>query len=317
MIYGIPLLRNRVAPRCTIADSILLVKITMNRTVFKRILKIEEKSWNDLLKIFNDNNIDTLVCGGINHDGRKLTADCGISVVDNVACSGKEVIEAISTGKLKTGFGLSISPVYNSEIISEDNANENKVFSQDSDCLACENHLCMEGETCGLSLQIRDKLESKETKLILNSALDVSLENERTLCRLSELIYFALEMNYKKIGIAYCTDLSEPAGIVAHVLRRFFDVLSVCCKIGGEQLSDTILNEKNKTACNPYGQANILNMAKTDFNVAIGLCIGTDCIFNEYSNVPVTTLFVKDKSLANNPIGAVYSDYYLKEVQNT
>jgi len=28
----------------------------------------------------------------------------------------------------------------------------------------------------------------------------------------------------------------------------------------------------------------------------------------------VTTLFVKDKSLVNNPIGAIYSDYYLNEV---
>jgi uncharacterized metal-binding protein len=41
--------------------------------------------------------------------------------------------------------------------------------------------------------------------------------------------------------------------------------------------------------------------------------MGADCIFSRFSDAPVTTLFVKDRSLANNPIGAVYSDYYLKE----
>ena len=77
-----------------------------------------------------------------------------------------------------------------------------------------------------------------------------------------------------------------------------------------------MLTDNIKVACNPIGQADILNKAEVDFNVLIGLCIGTDCIFTQLSNAPVSTLFVKDKSLANNPIGAVYSDYYLKEVTN-
>jgi uncharacterized metal-binding protein len=51
----------------------------------------------------------------------------------------------------------------------------------------------------------------------------------------------------------------------------------------------------------------------TDLNVLVGACMGADCIFSRFSDAPVTTLFVKDRSLANNPIGAVYSDYYLKE----
>jgi uncharacterized metal-binding protein len=41
--------------------------------------------------------------------------------------------------------------------------------------------------------------------------------------------------------------------------------------------------------------------------------MGVDCVFAQTSRVPVTTLFVKDRSLANNPIGALYSDHYLKE----
>jgi len=46
----------------------------------------------------------------------------------------------------------------------------------------------------------------------------------------------------------------------------------------------------------------------------VGLCMGVDSLFAKASAAPVTTLFVKDRSLANNPIGALYSEYYRKEV---
>ncbi len=65
--------------------------------------------------------------------------------------------------------------------------------------------------------------------------------------------------------------------------------------------------------CNPFGQAEVLNGQNTDLNVMIGMCMGADCIFARASKAPVTTLFVKDRSLAHNPIGALYSDYYLSE----
>jgi len=316
MIYGIPLFKNRVAPRCTIADSILLIKVTMNRIVNKKVIKIDEKSWNDLLKILIDIKVDTLVCGGINSEDRKLSFEHGISIIDNVACSESEVIDAIGTGILKTGFGFSMHPDPAIKLSLGNSRDKNKDFLQNIDCLICKDHQCTEGKTCNLSSQLSSELESKEYKKMLNSALDISLEDERILCRISELVYFAIEMNYKKIGIAYCNDLSEPTNIVVYAFRRFFDVFPVCCKIGGKQLSESMFTNNIKIACNPIGQADILNKAEVDFNVLIGLCIGTDCIFTQLSNAPVTTLFVKDKSLANNPIGAVYSDYYLKEVTN-
>ena len=317
MIYGIPLFKNRVAPRCTIADTILLIKVTSNRIAKKKYLKIDEKSWNDLFKIFKDNKVDTLVCGGINYGSRKLLMEYGISVIDNVSCSDKEIIDAIKTRRLKTGFGFSGNSDSGLKSTGKNSTKKTIELLQDIDCLACEDHQCTEGKTCNLSLRLNNKSESEEIREILNSALDISLEDERILCRLSELVYFAIEMNYKKIGIAYCVDLAEPAGIVSQVLRRFFYVFPVCCKIGGKQLPDAMITGNNKIECNPVGQADILNMAGVDFNINIGLCIGTDCIFSKLSNAPVSTLFVKDKSLANNPIGAVYLDYYLKEAANT
>jgi uncharacterized metal-binding protein len=315
MIYGIPLFKNRVAPRCTIADSILLIKVTMNRLVYTKIMKIGEKAWSELLKIFNDNKIDILVCGGINIENRKLLIESGISIIDNVACSDIEVIEAIKTGILRNGFGFSTHSDPGLKLSASHYTEKNVGFLLD--CLTCKELQCTEGRPCNLSLHLNSGPENKEIAEMLNSALDISLEDERILCRLSELVYFAVEMNYKKIGIAYCIDLAEPANIVSQALRRFFDVFPVCCKIGGNKLLDTTLTNNIKVACNPAGQADILNKAEVDFNILIGLCIGTDCIFTGSSNAPVSTLFVKDKSLANNPIGAVYSDYYLKEVTNT
>lgn len=317
MIYGIPLFRNRVAPRCTIADSMLIVKVSMNRVVYKTALKINIDSWNDLLKIFSDNKVNALVCGGINYESKKLSEEQGISVIDNVACSEEEVIDAISKRILKPGFGFSMSSDLRSNQPAKMSSKKSIELSDNLDCINCRDYKCLEGKACELSLQMNQDIEINGIKEILNSALDISFENERVLCRLSELIYFAIEMNYKKIGIAYCIELSEPTEIVVQVLRRFFKVYPVCCKIGGKQLSDTILTGSNKIECNPAGQVNILNMAEVDFNIIIGLCIGTDCVFTELSDAPVSTLFVKDKSLANNPIGAVYSDYYLKEAVNT
>ena len=69
-----------------------------------------------------------------------------------------------------------------------------------------------------------------------------------------------------------------------------------------------------KVACDPEAVAQALNTRKTDLNVLVGFCVGADCIFNRNSEAPVTTIFVKDKSLANNPIGAVYSHYHLEDI---
>ena len=288
----------------------------MNRIVFEKVIKINEQPWNGLLKIFNDNKVDTLVCGGINLEDRKLSMESGISIIDNVSCTDDEVVEAIKSGTLKSGFGFLINSDFKLKISDNNRTEKNIKLLESVDCIICKDHQCIEGKTCNLSSQLNSEPVNKEIAEMLNSSLDISLEDERILCRLSELVYFAIEMNYKKIGIAYCVDLYEPASIVAQALRRFFNVFPVCCKIGGKQLPDTMLNNV-KIACNPRGQADFLNMTGVDFNIVIGLCIGTDCIFNQLSNAPVSTLFVKDKSLANNPIGAVYSDYYLKEVTNT
>ena len=66
--------------------------------------------------------------------------------------------------------------------------------------------------------------------------------------------------------------------------------------------------------CNPILQARLLNQAKTDLNVVIGLCVGHDSLFYRYSDAYVTTLVTKDRVTGHNPAAALYTSnsYYKK-----
>ena len=117
-------------------------------------------------------------------------------------------------------------------------------------------------------------------------------------------------MGYQHVGLAFCTDLLAESETVAKLLKRFFRVTPVCCKVGGVMDREGDPMEAGREVhCNPVGMARVLNERQTDINIMIGLCIGCDVTFTQLSHAPVTTLFIKDRLLANNPIGAVYSTY--------
>ena len=66
--------------------------------------------------------------------------------------------------------------------------------------------------------------------------------------------------------------------------------------------------------CNPIFQATLLNEQETDFNLAVGLCVGHDSLFYKYSMAMVTTVITKDRVLAHNPVGALYcAESYYRE----
>ena len=58
--------------------------------------------------------------------------------------------------------------------------------------------------------------------------------------------------------------------------------------------------------CNPIAQAMLLNQQGTQFNIALGLCVGHDSMFYKYSDALVTTLVAKDRVLGHNPAAAIY-----------
>ena len=67
--------------------------------------------------------------------------------------------------------------------------------------------------------------------------------------------------------------------------------------------------------CNPILQAKMLNHAKTDLNVVVGLCVGHDSLFYKYSEALTTTAVTKDRVLGHNPAAALYTaDSYYKKL---
>ncbi len=327
---GIPLLGGRVAPRCTCAEAMLLVTKTGDRVEEEREIPFPNRTRGDLFHALAIYPVDTLVCGGIDSDTRSWISSMDVSIIDNVACSAEEALEALNHGELRSGFGFSPGSGASGGSCARKQARKEarpdavggKRPPEEMDCLECEEKVCLEGKSCRLYPDPSADRVGEDVRRMMESSMDVSLEDSRKLCRLAELVYFCLGMGYSKIGLAFCVDLLEPARVLTKVLRRFFTVVPVCCKVGGlderEFLEETSTqnetSELHHVACNPLAQSKVLNGEKTDLNVIVGLCIGADCVFAEASRAPVTTLFVKDKCLANNPIGAVYSEHYLKEI---
>ena len=141
------------------------------------------------------------------------------------------------------------------------------------------------------------------------------------LTRVEEIILFAKKIGVKKLGIATCMGSMTEAIVFTKILQAkgIHDYLCVGCKVGSLEKTDVGIPEEYKinpgqfeAACDPILQAQILNDAKTDLNVVIGLCVGHDAIFSMYANAPCVTFAVKDRVLQHNPMAAIYgvNSYY-------
>lgn len=128
--------------------------------------------------------------------------------------------------------------------------------------------------------------------------------------RVEELIFFAQEMGYHKIGIAFCVTLMPEAQTLAKLLREEgLEAIPVCCRVGAVDYSEIDLPkahpERFAAICNPVAQAKLLNLAQCDLVVQVGLCLGHDIILQQTCQAPVTTLVVKDRVLDHNPVRAL------------
>ncbi|MBW2619235.1 MAG: DUF1847 domain-containing protein [Deltaproteobacteria bacterium] len=135
--------------------------------------------------------------------------------------------------------------------------------------------------------------------------------------RIQEIWEFAQRMGYTKLGIAFCIGLHKEARTVTKILEaRGFEVVSVCCKVGGVPKETLGLGEEEKiyigqfeSMCNPITQAEILNREKTDFNILVGLCVGHDSLFFKHAQAYTTVLVAKDRVLGHNPVAALYTTH--------
>jgi uncharacterized metal-binding protein len=146
-----------------------------------------------------------------------------------------------------------------------------------------------------------------------------------TKTRVEEIIEFAKKMDYRKLGVAFCAGLFSEGRTFVQILEKHgFEVVSVCCKVGGIPKEFLGLSDDEKvrvgryeTMCNPITQAELLNEAGTDFNVLVGLCVGHDALFLKNSKALTTVLVAKDRVLGHNPVAALYGvDIYFQRLMN-
>jgi len=141
-----------------------------------------------------------------------------------------------------------------------------------------------------------------------------------TKSRIEELIEFSKRMKYRRLGMAFCAGLTYEASILSKILESHgFEVVSVACKVGRVPKEAIKVNDKEKirigefeSMCNPITQAKLLNQAKTDFNIMLGLCIGHDSLFLKYVKGLTTVFAVKDRVTGHNPMAPLYTSgsYY-------
>ena len=145
------------------------------------------------------------------------------------------------------------------------------------------------------------------------------------LTRVEETVLYARLRGAKKLGLAFCVGLSQEAELMTNLLiNEGFEVVSVCCMCGGLSSDDVDLPEEDKIVpemrqpmCNPIGQAAILDGEGCELNIMMGLCVGDDTLFIKHSQAPVTVLAVKDRVLAHNPLGALYTSRHIYTRLNT
>ena len=165
-----------------------------------------------------------------------------------------------------------------------------------------------------------ERYEEGRNHDIMVASAEVEYEGYCQWTRVQEIMEFARKIGAKKIGIANCIGLINEARIFAKILRaNGFEAYAIICKVAGKSKSSLGIPAKceeiGASMCNPILQARLLNEAKTDLNVVIGLCVGHDSLFYKYSDAYVTTLVTKDRVTGNNPTAALYTaqSYYKKK----
>jgi uncharacterized metal-binding protein len=190
------------------------------------------------------------------------------------------------------------------------------------DCARCKTLDCYtKGKDCtGGKNEITDLYKNDPQALaIMGAAAKLEAEGYMMLPRVQEVIVFGKKMGYRQLGMAFCAGLHREARLLEELLAPHFEITAACCKVCGIAKDDFNLPKVHENApeviCNPVGQADILNRAGTELNLLVGLCLGHDMLFNKHSKAPVTTVIVKDRVLANNPAGALYSQYWMRMIK--
>lgn len=198
------------------------------------------------------------------------------------------------------------------------------VFESPS-CVDCGLSGCADGsgrypsfcETAKISADQHDEIANRyrdpEVFRIMKVASDASRPAfSEGRCRIEETMYYARQMGARRIGIASCSGVIAEARMLAKVLRaNGFQVYGIACKVGAIRRSEFGIEESccdfGAVSCDPLYQAQLLNEARCDLNIVMGLCVGHDILFQRAVEAPCTTLVVKDRALCHNPVAALHA----------
>lgn len=198
---------------------------------------------------------------------------------------------------------------------------ETKLSCGDCHVAACEQNgkpypkFCMTTslDPALLEESLRCYEENEEDGRVARIAAEVEREGYRQWPRVKEALEFASRLGAKRIGVATCVGLLPETRILTKLLRaHHFEVVVAGCKTGATPKSRLGLDYQEDgpvgpIACNPILQAKILNDAKTDLNLVMGLCVGHDSLFYKYAQALTTTLVTKDRVMGHNPVAALYT----------
>ncbi|MFP4064595.1 MAG: DUF1847 domain-containing protein [Bacteroidales bacterium] len=196
-----------------------------------------------------------------------------------------------------------------------------------TNCAGCKSNACYQGEGCSRGYDFesyiaptRNEYSSPDNLKPLKVSTHIEGTHYMEWTRLEEIIGYAGQMGYSRIGIAHCTGLSEEAKCLKEILDRKFETHTIGCKFTGISKDEfeltKIIEHRREAICNSIGQAMVLNDLKTDLNIIVGLCMGHDILFTRYSDADVTTFIVKDRVTGHNPVATLYSNYYRKKFKS-
>ena len=314
MRVALPRFGTRVSPRCRIASDLILAEIEDGAILARQSATLDVQDEDDLADRVLELGVDVLVCGGIRREAKATLVENGVCVLDNVAGEAEEILHLLAEGRLSPGHGLRVETPPEEAGAGGDVAAALPAV----DCIACTDRTCRTGGTCALaggSLPRPPATASEERWLDVGR--DLSAQNDPKLCRIAELVHFAVGMGYHRVGVAFCWELFRETETLCGVLSRFFTVTPVCCRVASGNVPDGAPPSRfgAGSPCNPQLMARVLSEAGTELNVIAGLCLGCDLVFAERSRAPVTTLFVKDRTLSHNPVAAIYTRYYLEDLK--
>ncbi len=174
-----------------------------------------------------------------------------------------------------------------------------------ADCANCPTHACYtKGVNCtGVPEEEVRKAYTEEELKIMEAAAYVEGTFYSNITRLQEIAEFAKTMGYKKLGMAFCIGLNAEARYIArYYAKKEFGLKQVKPELDHEAM------------CNPKFQARFLKEKGVELFIICGLCVGHDAVFTSNCDGPVTSLVVKDRLLAHNPLGAIYSRYWKRKL---